>query len=761
VAEGKVGALVISVIAGKAGVGKTTLAVHAAYRASAGFPDGQLYANLHDARGGRIDPAQILAGFLRSLGITGAAIPRSLEERAALFRNRLAGRRTLIVLDNAADEAQIRPLLPGSPGCAVVVTSRQRLAGLAAAHFFTLQVMDMDSAVELLAKVAGPDRVAAELPQARRIASTCGFLPLAIRIAGARLAKRGDWRLATLADRLRDEHGRLRLTELKAGDLEVRAPLRLHYFELGEAERWAFRLLGLVRTTHFAGWVVAALMDADLAAAERLVEGLVDQNLLDVAGTDQAGQTRYQLHDLLRVFAAEQLEREHAAADRDAARRRMLAGYLTLAEQANARLEPFMRPFTGGTAPRWPLRPASAAATLVADPLAWFGAERWNFLPVVEQAYDAELWELTWELARALSTYFELRSVWSDWQRTHQLALQATWMAGNRHGEAIMWRSLGDAYRAQTLWNDAITCYEMCLPIFRALKDRRGEARTRRHLGIVYLRLGRLDEAIWCFEWAYDAFSQLDDRVGVARTLHWLGVALRLRGRYDRAIACFNRCLPALEQLGDRLEEAHALCHLSDVHRNQYRFAEALEPSRRALDIFRQLEDEHGAASAQRSIGITLREQGRLDEAIALFEGCLEVFRKLSDRHGEAHVLRHLGSALRLRGDLQQAGSCLVKCLAVFEELGDRPGAAAARLDLGQLAHDRGQLGTAMAHYRRCLAMFRRIGDPLREAKTLAAMARIQDRQGRALDAAAAGQAARKIFADLGLAAARLGAEPA
>lgn len=285
--EERVTAVVVSAIAGKGGVGKTTLAIHVAHQVRAWFPDGQLYVNLRGAEAQSLDPADVLAEFLRNLGVAPTAVPDGLAVRARLYRARLSGRRVLVVLDNAADEAQVRPLLPGDPGCAVLVTSRSRLAGLEGAITVDLDVLEPGEAVELLGKVAGPERVAGEPEATAELARVCGYLPLAVRIVGARLAAKPHWRLAAYAGRRRDE--RKRLGELRVGDLEVRASFALSYQALRQDERQAFRLLGSLDAPDFQAWVAAALVDCAVEAAENLVERLVDAQLLEIGGRISPG----------------------------------------------------------------------------------------------------------------------------------------------------------------------------------------------------------------------------------------------------------------------------------------------------------------------------------------------------------------------------------------------------------------------------------------------------------------------------------------
>jgi hypothetical protein len=323
----------VVVISGKGGIGKTALAVQAAHRLSATFRDGQLLANLHGSGLRAAPAASVLASFLRALGVTGSAVPRSIEDRAAMFRSLTAGRRLLIVLDNADGEGQVRPLLPASASCAVIITSRARMTGLAGARLINLDVLDDDHAMDLLGMIVGPGRVSAEADDARLLVSLCGGLPLALRIVGMRLAAKAHWPLATLAGRLADQ--RRRVTELTYGDLDVRATFALSYEALDEPAKVMLRRLSLLDTPDFPAWAGAALLDISPDEAADICERLVDAQLLDPAGRRPRGEISYGFHDLVRAFArdlanaAEPEAARTAALDRAFGAWRALAGRLT------------------------------------------------------------------------------------------------------------------------------------------------------------------------------------------------------------------------------------------------------------------------------------------------------------------------------------------------------------------------------------------------------------------------------------------------
>jgi DNA-binding SARP family transcriptional activator len=291
---------VVAAITGIAGVGKTALAIRVAHEVVEHFSDGQLYVRLGGIGRSLRDPASVLATLLTALGVRPQTVPEDFEARAALYRSQLAARQVLIVLDGVASMAQVRPLLPGSAGSAVLVTSRVQLVG---AHTVHLDVLGPEDSVRLMSSIAGPARMAAEPEAAATVARYCGNLPLALRIAASRLARRSQWTVSRLAERLADEG--TRLNELRIDDLEARASLALSYEALDEVQQRAFRLLGQLDVPDFPAWVVAALLDVGLPEAEDILDGLADAHLVEISGTDPVGQGRYRLHDLLRVFARE------------------------------------------------------------------------------------------------------------------------------------------------------------------------------------------------------------------------------------------------------------------------------------------------------------------------------------------------------------------------------------------------------------------------------------------------------------------------
>jgi tetratricopeptide (TPR) repeat protein/transcriptional regulator with XRE-family HTH domain len=651
----------VAVVSGRAGVGKTALAVHVAHGLRAAFPDGQLFANLRGTDASAREPAEVLSSFLYALGMDGRAIPEGLDARLELYRLRLAGRRALVVLDDAASEAQVRPLLPGGPACAVLVTARAGLPGLIGARRVELDMLAPDDAVELLSRVTGPDRAAAEPAAAREIVRLCDRLPLAVRIAGARLSARPHWPLARLAERLLDE--RHRLDELVQGDLEVRASIELSYRGLAEPERRVFRRLGLLDAPDVASWVAGPLLDLDPAVAEELVERLRDAQLLETAGAGAGGETRFRLHDLLRLYARERVAAEDPPEERAAALGRALDAWRARAEAAERRF------VGGGGAPG-------------ADPLAWFESERLALAAAVRQACAAGLDDVATDLAAAMASFCSARGAYDEWRRTHELVLATVRRTGNRRAEAVLLRGLGDLHTIQDRYDEALDCLSQARALFHDLGDRRGESVT----------------------------------------LHGIGFILRLRGGYEGALACFQSALAIATEL-DVSDRVHAMLGIASVHLDEGRLDVARTSYLTALAEARAAGYGRGTAAALRSLAVVEREEGRFDAAEAALDRSLALHRELGIRPGEMHVLLQLGE-LRLRqGRLREARDNLERCLAWYREAGDRFNEALALRALGEVALAGGDPRAAAANLQQALGRFEQLGAPLWRARTQRSLA--------------------------------------
>ncbi|WP_440082021.1 BTAD domain-containing putative transcriptional regulator [Streptosporangium sp. LJ11] len=652
------------VLHGPAGTGKSALAVHAA--AGLDFPGGRLHASL-----GARTPGAVLEDLLRSLGCPEGAVPPGLAERTRLYRSMVSGRRLLVVLDDAADEAQVRPLLPAGPGCMTLVTSRSPLSGLEAARAFELGVFDADESVEMLARVAGERRVRAEPRAAARIATLCGGLPLALRIAGSRLARRPSWTLEHLAGRLEDERGRL--DELSAGDLAVRGSLALGYRALSERERLLLRRLGALSAPHVAPWAATAVLGEP---AGRLLEALAEAGLLRARGLDASGQERYDWHDLTRLYAAERLAAEEGPPARVLA---AAAGeILDRARRARALLLP-AEPGSGRTVARTAEQAADLDTARLRESARWLAAERGFLVATVADLQRAGLDEATWRLAFYLTPFLELGAHREDWHVVVRLGLRAARRTGHRHGEALLLRSLADLHRTEGRLEEAADLLRRALPLAEAHEV----PRTRHRLGLVRLAQGRLPEAEACFVACLAAFSAAGDRRGRADALRALGGARQAEDLLHGSLAAYR-------ELGDPRGEAAVSLDLAGLDLDRKRPSEARERAERGLGLARRLGDRLPEAAGLVLIARVALAEGRPDAARGAAEEALGTFREYADRRGVARALLTLAAALLDLDEVAEAVDAVSDAVGEFDALGDRHGLTEAEELAREVSRRRG-----------------------------------------------------------------------
>jgi tetratricopeptide (TPR) repeat protein len=677
--EGGAGAaVVVSAVAGQAGIGKTALAIHVAHQLRDRFPDGQLYVDLRGAQQQPLPAALVLGRFLRALGADGAAIPRDAEERAALYRALLADRRVLVVLDNAASEAQVRPLLPGTPGCGVLVTSRARLAGLEGARLLHLDVLKEPQAVELLGRIVGAERVAADPDAASQVVGFCGRLPLAIRVAGARLAVRPGWPLARLAELLAD--ARRRLDQLAAGDLEVRASLALSYQALGVEQQRGLRLLGLLEVGAFSAWLAGPLLGVGHDQAEALVEGLADAQLLELAAVDPTGASRYRFHDLVRLYARERAAAEDHQQERRVAVAGVTAGWLALAEQADARLPLTANVVSFGGAARW-LLPRALVERLLADPLAWFELERANLLAAVELAATAGLEEPAWELVGCATSFLLLRSYWASLDAVQERVLAACQQAANRRGEAALLCARGghltDAGHSTVSLTQGEAMLTRALAIFRDLDDARGQAKALHALSALERRVGHhlrpaaLALAVDHAQQALQLARAISDHGTEADALMALGRAYQDLARYQEAAGALQEARGLVEQLGARRDLAIVLWQLALLAADTGRPSEAASLLNDSLAIARELDDWRGQAELLLELSRLRSDQGRLEEADALLAAATDRWPPQVQGPGfHAQVLDELGRLRTRQRRHDEAVRHLTEAASLWQQLG-------------------------------------------------------------------------------------------
>jgi DNA-binding SARP family transcriptional activator len=677
--RGDVGLPAVAVLSGLPGVGKSAVAIRVAHELREDYPGGQLYVDLGGTSPNPRAPMAVLAELLGALGIPNAALPRTLPDRAGLLRSRLASARVLVVLDDAADAAQVRPLLPGAGASAVLVSSRQRLPDLAGAHSVELDVLPLDEAAGLLAGIVGAARVTAEPDGATTILECCGYLPLAIRVVGAKLAYRPQWALRMYARRLSDEHRRL--DELRVGDLAVRASVNLSYDQLPGSAARALRGLGTLGPVQFPGWLVGALLDR--SEADDVLDALVDAHLVDLVNSDEGGQPRYRLHDLLRVYAVEQ-----AVADprpvRVSAVRRVLEGYLDLALEAARRLAVDF--FGVLVAPREPGWRAPRVDELLADPASWFAAERATGVAAVALAAEWGLDGLAWRLAAAFTPYFDLRGLHEDWLRSHQVALAAARGSDDVLGQAVILRNLGQLH----LYQDAY------------------------------------DEAKSCFEAAHHRFVDSGEDRGAAIALAGAGTVLRVRGDRDAALERSRAAQALFARAGDRHGEAVVLLAIGSVHLDQGEEAVAERHFTEALALAEAIGDRHRQAHARHRLAVLHQHRGDLAAARAQLDRAIAIFDELGDDHCVGYAHQTLGELYLRGGDLPHAQLLLANALTVHRRNGDRRSQAEVAESLGELHHDLGRPEQARTHFDSALAIWRELSATEREAELTARLHRTE-----------------------------------
>ena len=710
----------LCVISGQGGVGKTALAVHIAHHVRHDFPDGQLYINLRGGESQPTDPEEALGRFLRALGAESATVPTGLDQRAELYRGKLANRRYLVVLDDAADEGQLYPLLPGTPGCAVLITSRHRLTALPAARMIDLPMMPSGEALELLRHLIGADRAAEASSDADMLVQLCGGLPLAVRIAGARLAARPHWGLDQLVTRLSDTRSRLR--QLSHGSQAVRASLAVGYQGLTPPARRLFRLLGLVEAPDFAAWAAAALLDMPYAEAEDLIEQLVDVRLLDVAGRDPSGQARFRFHDLTRAYARECAEAEEPEDERIAAVRRALSAWLALTRQAHVRLcgGDYRLPY--GRSPLW--SPGSEVVERhVRDPLAWVEAERAGIVSAVSQSAALGADELCWELASGAMSLFETRSFYDEWRATHETALLCTRASGNVRGQAAMLNGLAGLFLARDDTLRTGQVLEEALELFEKAEDRHGHALVLVNLAELRRVQGRYAQALESYERAADGLARAGDRGTEIAILRGIGHIHFHQGRHDLAGPYIQRAMRLAEDIGDVRSREFARVVLGEIELARGDFAAAEAGFSQAMAHFDTLGFPRGTAYASLGLASARLAQHDFTDAERLLQQALTIYRNVGESLGQARVLFAWAELRRLQRRFDEAAATLTDVVAICQAIPAPRRHGLALRALGDVHRDAGDLPAAVDAWRQSLAVLDATCSP--EAREVAALIKL------------------------------------
>jgi tetratricopeptide (TPR) repeat protein/transcriptional regulator with XRE-family HTH domain len=636
------GAVVVVAITGTAGAGKTALAVHWAHQVRHQFADGQLYVNLRgfDPAGALVSPTEVVRGFLDALDVPAARIPEDLDAQAALYRTLMSDRRMLIVLDNARDAGQVRPLLPGTPGCLVVVTSRHHLSSLVAAdgaHPVALGLLPPDEARQLLARRLGTERVAADGAAVDEIIARCAQLPLALVVAGARAATHPEFPLHRLAAELRDTRDRL---DALAGDdpaTDVRAVFSWSYRTLSNGAARLFRLLGLHPGPDIGEAAAGSLAGVPAEEIRRLLAELTRAHLII-----EHKPGRYVFHDLLRAYAAEQSRLAEPIEQLHAAIHRMLDHYLHTAHTAAMLLNPGRDPITVA-----PARPGVTPEPLAddAEAMAWFGAEHAVLAAAVAYAagngWDTHAWQLAWTHVH----FLDRRGHWHDWAAMQRSALSAATRLADPAALAVSHRLLALAEIQLGRYDDARANLRQALDLYHRSGDHLGQAHTHNHLGMAYDRQGHTAAALDHTEQALALFRASRHSAGQALALNNVGWLRALLGEYEQALAPCEQALALQQELGNRDDEGATWDSLGYVHHHLGHRTESLDCYQRALDLRRELGDRYGEAVTLCYVGDAHLDSADPAAAANAWRRALAILEDL--HHPDADQVRDKLTALR------------------------------------------------------------------------------------------------------------------
>ena len=747
-AEAAAGGGVVSVhaIGGMGGIGKTTFAVHAAHQLAGRFPDGQFFLPLHAHTPGQrpVDPADALTSLLLTAGVPAAQIPPGADARAARWRGHAAGKRILLVLDDAAGHDQVRPLLPGTPGSLVLITSRRRLAALENAAVLSLDTLTPDEAAGLLARLARRADVAAGDPGVAQLAALCGYLPLAIGMAGRQLAHHPAWTPAGLAADLAAARNRLEL--MHAENLSVAAAFGLSYADLDDGQQRLFRRLGLHPGPDIDAYAAAALDDTTVSQARRGLEALYDQHLIT-----EPARGRYRFHDLIRQHARTLADADDPAA-RDAAATRLLDYYLHTARAASEHIASW----TNADDPAPPGRPPPSAPPVAAprQAAAWLEAERANLHAAAGYAAATSRPRYAMSIPAAMAGFLETRGYWDQGVMLHQAALAAARRSGDRAGQA---RALMLLSPMQNMTEDtlgAAASATAALQLYRDLGDPAGQADALTMIGLVHTDTDDYPAAAAALGHALELFRGLGHRRGQGTALHFLGLVHCRTGDYPAAAACLRQALELYGDTGKRWGQGDALNQLGAVQQLTGDYPAAAATLRQALALGHDQGDRSLQADVLTELAAVQRLAGNYPAATASSQQALSLYRDLRSS-GASRPLNELGLVQQLAGDYPAATASHQQALALCRDVGNRLRQAETLNCLGELASRTANGRQARDHHAQALAIAREIGTPLEEARALEGIGHSHLRDSNPSEATASLRQALAIYQRIAAPAAR------
>lgn len=704
------GTVIISAIDGMAGIGKTALAVHAGHRVADRYPDGQLFIDLHGFTQGvsPVEPGDALDRMLRELDVPGERIPANLDDRAGLWRSTLSGRRMLIVLDNAATEAQVAPLLPGAPGCLVIVTSRRSLIGLASTQGLSLATLPLADAITLFTRTAGEQHLAGQPPE--RVVETvelCGRLPLAILIAAARLRPHPTWTLANLVERLRVQQQRL--AELEAGQRSVTGALEVSYQQLSTDQQRVYRLLGLHPGPDIDTYAAAALADAFPQHAGRLLDDLLEVHLLQ-----EHVPRRYVFHDLVRAHATQASIRDETEPQRRIALSRLLDYYRLAASVAMEVAHPYERE----RRPHVP--PADTAVPDLREPKrasAWLDTELPNLLAAAQYAAGHGQPTYLWHLSAILHRHLRDRARYREAEALHTQALTTARAAGHRAGELDALLRLGHIHRKQGRYEQATDRLGQALEMARTIGARAVELDALTGIGQVHERQGRHAQAAEVLERALEIARSLGHRSGELDALDGLAWVHLLQDQYEQAKGAYQQVRDIGREIGNRTGELDALLGLGWVHIAQGRYEQATDHYAQVLQIARTIGNRTAELDALLGVARFHRLHRRYQQATDHYTPALNIARTTGNRIGELDAIIGLGHVHRLQGRHQEASTTYTQALDIAREIGNRNGQFEALHGLGRLHHTTGHPDLAHTLHLQALELATDLRQPVDQAR--------------------------------------------
>lgn len=697
----------IRVVDGMAGIGKTAFAIHAAHQLKGHFPEGQIFLDLRGHVPGQapVDPADALSSLLQTVGVDARQIPPGTQERAKLWRDRLADRHLLLLLDDAADSEQIRPLLPGTAGCLVLATSRRRLTALEDVQVISLDTLPPAEAAELFVRLASRPGLSPSDPAVAEIVELCGYLPLAIGILAARLRHHRAWTAAWLAADLAAARNRREL--MQAENRSVSAAFMLSYNDLSQDEQQLFRRLGIYPGTDVDAYAAAALDGTDLSSARHRLEALYDQHLL---GEPSPG--RYRMHDLIREHASD-LAGIDQPAEQDAAFGRLLSYYLHVARAADCHLarRVFSAEADNGSPPGTP--PLSTRQ----EAIDWLEAERLNLHAAATGALPSRPVVMA-AISAAMNAFLCAQGYWDQARFLSQAALEAGRRAHDERAQATALANLSVVYRLTADFPAAVASDHRALKLCRASGDRIGEGDALTRLGRSHYLTGNLPEAAASLSQALDLYRDLADLAGEADALIHMGHVQQVTGDSSAAAKSLSRARELCHGLDDQVGEADVLYGQGTMQYETGQYQEATHTLTEALALFRVTGNRNDEAWALNGLGSAQIPTGTLDRATVNLIQALKIFRTLGNQYGEATALNNLGIVQRMGGDYHSAAASQEESLRLYCIHGSQHGEANSLREIGTLQHLAGDSRSACDRLTRALELSRLIKDQLGEAQS-------------------------------------------